>query len=379
MAEKFSNNAQSTLLAGIAAGDTTLQVASAALFPGSGNFRLVIDSEILLVTAVSGNTFTVSRGVEGTTAAAHNAGSLVTHVLTAAVAGNFAAKPEANTFTLGPQTIQTGADGNKGLIVQANSAGQSANLQEWQSSAGAVLDSIDPAGKLTLNKNNTGSTLSTANASLQLDNPAGQNQQMIFVFCVQGTVVGGVRGDSGGNFNWHCNTGAFHDFYASLDSSVVVCHMDSVGMIVGGDPGTSGYCQLHARVKDGGTTNIVTVFMVQHHDNGGLTPAAGFGVAIDWHLTDSARTEKTAALEVVQWASATAASSTGRWTISPYYASTAQEAIRAEAASGGVLLGFYGASAVAKQTVTGSKGGNAALASLITALANLGLITDSTT
>src|SRR5262249_51500022 len=124
MAEKFSNNAQSTLLAGIAVGDTTLQVASAALFPGSGNFRLVIDSEILLVTAVSGNTFTVSRGVEGTTAAAHNAGSLVTHVLTAAVAGNFAAKPEANTFTLGPQTIQTGADGNKGLIVQANSGGQ---------------------------------------------------------------------------------------------------------------------------------------------------------------------------------------------------------------------------------------------------------------
>lgn len=32
-----------------------------------------------------------------------------------------------------------------------------------------------------------------------------------------------------------------------------------------------------------------------------------------------------------------------------------------------------------RQTVTGAKGGNAALASLITALANLGFITDSTT
>lgn len=32
-----------------------------------------------------------------------------------------------------------------------------------------------------------------------------------------------------------------------------------------------------------------------------------------------------------------------------------------------------------KQTVTGAKGGNAALTSLLTALANLGLITDSTT
>lgn len=39
-------------------------------------------------------------------------------------------------------------------------------------------------------------------------------------------------------------------------------------------------------------------------------------------------------------------------------------------------LGFHGATPVTKQTVTGSRGGNAALASLLTALANLGLITD---
>jgi hypothetical protein len=42
-------------------------------------------------------------------------------------------------------------------------------------------------------------------------------------------------------------------------------------------------------------------------------------------------------------------------------------------------LGFYNATPAAKPTVTGSRGGNAALASLITALATLGLITDSTT
>ena len=41
-------------------------------------------------------------------------------------------------------------------------------------------------------------------------------------------------------------------------------------------------------------------------------------------------------------------------------------------------IGFYGAAPVAKPAVTGSRGGNAALASLITALAQLGLITDST-
>lgn len=40
-------------------------------------------------------------------------------------------------------------------------------------------------------------------------------------------------------------------------------------------------------------------------------------------------------------------------------------------------VGFYSTTPIAKPTVTGSRGGNAALQSLLTALANLGLITDS--
>lgn len=45
----------------------------------------------------------------------------------------------------------------------------------------------------------------------------------------------------------------------------------------------------------------------------------------------------------------------------------------------GSTVGFYGAAPVARATVTGSRGGNAALASLLTALAGCGLIVDSTT
>ena len=40
-------------------------------------------------------------------------------------------------------------------------------------------------------------------------------------------------------------------------------------------------------------------------------------------------------------------------------------------------IGFYGTAAQSKQTVTGSRGANAALASLLTALATIGLLTDS--
>ena len=45
----------------------------------------------------------------------------------------------------------------------------------------------------------------------------------------------------------------------------------------------------------------------------------------------------------------------------------------------GTGLGFNGTAPVAKPTVTGAKGGNAAVASLLTALASYGLITDSST
>lgn len=81
--EKFTNLGQSTLDGDINNSVTSLDVTSASSFPSDGNFRILIGSEILLVTAVSTNTFTVVRGAEGTTAASHTSGDTVTLVLTA--------------------------------------------------------------------------------------------------------------------------------------------------------------------------------------------------------------------------------------------------------------------------------------------------------
>src|ERR1700759_3411090 len=83
MAEKFSNNAQDTLNGAINNSVTSLVVHSASLFPTAGNFHIVIDSEIMLVTAVASTTFTVARAQEGTSAASHSDGATVRHVLTA--------------------------------------------------------------------------------------------------------------------------------------------------------------------------------------------------------------------------------------------------------------------------------------------------------
>ncbi len=85
MTERFANAAQTTLTGVITAIDTVFNVANASRFPstsGGGQFRLIIGDELLLVTDHTSNTLTATRGIEGTTATAHAAGSPVTAILT---------------------------------------------------------------------------------------------------------------------------------------------------------------------------------------------------------------------------------------------------------------------------------------------------------
>jgi hypothetical protein len=85
--ETYTNLASTTLAAAISTTNgTSITVTSAAGFPTAPQFRVVIDSEIMIVTALSGagnTTWTVTRGAEGTTAATHTNSTAVTHVLTA--------------------------------------------------------------------------------------------------------------------------------------------------------------------------------------------------------------------------------------------------------------------------------------------------------
>ncbi len=81
--ERFANGGLSSLDAAIDNDDLALTVKSAVGFPTGGNFRIIVDSEIMLVTDVQGKTFTVTRAQEGTSAASHDADAAVFHVLTA--------------------------------------------------------------------------------------------------------------------------------------------------------------------------------------------------------------------------------------------------------------------------------------------------------
>ena len=51
--------------------------------------------------------------------------------------------------------VDTGADATKGLIVKANSATQSANLQEWQNSGGGVQSYVDASGSFVTRPSGT--------------------------------------------------------------------------------------------------------------------------------------------------------------------------------------------------------------------------------
>lgn len=81
--ERIVNNAVSTLSNTIDSTTTSISVSDGTVFPLNGDYRLLIESEVVLVTSRSTNSLTVVRGVDGTTAASHNSGISVTAILTA--------------------------------------------------------------------------------------------------------------------------------------------------------------------------------------------------------------------------------------------------------------------------------------------------------
>lgn len=90
--ENLGNDFSTTLAGAIANGtDTAITVASGTGSP-SADFRIRVDDELMLVTSKgSGTDWTVTRGVEGTTAAAHSNGAGVFHVVTAGAISQYLA------------------------------------------------------------------------------------------------------------------------------------------------------------------------------------------------------------------------------------------------------------------------------------------------
>jgi hypothetical protein len=80
--EQIQNLTSSTLNGGINNSVTTVTVTTGSVFPATGNYRVRVGDEIMLVTARSSNDLTIVRGSEGSTAASHSSGDAITLVLT---------------------------------------------------------------------------------------------------------------------------------------------------------------------------------------------------------------------------------------------------------------------------------------------------------
>lgn len=99
MAETFANEFLTTLKHDQGLSDGTIYPNGTAGAPGvAGNFRLRVGNEIQIATTTAGTAWPVLRGQESTSAAAHNAGGTVTHVLTAGVVRPIAVPPSASVY-----------------------------------------------------------------------------------------------------------------------------------------------------------------------------------------------------------------------------------------------------------------------------------------
>jgi hypothetical protein len=115
MAEQFANHPGTTLSGAISSTTrpVTFSVASATGLPSSGNFRVIIGSEILLITSISGTSLT-GTNVEGTSASTYANGAAVTHVVTAGALAQM--EVDANATLLAANNTFTGSNTFSGAV-----------------------------------------------------------------------------------------------------------------------------------------------------------------------------------------------------------------------------------------------------------------------
>jgi hypothetical protein len=145
--ETGSPDQTTTTTADPGTGGATLAVASAARFPTSNNFKIKVDSEIMVVTAGAGTTtWTVTRAQDGTTAATHATGSLVALLVGMEVVTSSAPRQTICTWaTTSFRTLGSAASGQN-IFSLENQAAAKVNLAvRWlrmEMDATAVLTAV---------------------------------------------------------------------------------------------------------------------------------------------------------------------------------------------------------------------------------------------
>lgn len=169
---------------------------------------------------------------------------------------------------------------------------------------------------------------------------------------------------------------AQENFGASAGGSALIIQTTALGSTSAETRTVINPVGIHQMIATDTVNNNITAPGVFSHRTSG-TPAVGIGAGVLMQVQTSTTADTDAALISAIWTDVTHASRKARLAFTPIDSGGGREALRLEADGSAARVGFFGATAVVKPTVTGSRGGNAALASLLTALANLGILTDS--
>jgi hypothetical protein len=287
MVEQFANNPSSTLNGNITSVATSILVTNGTPFSSTGTYRVIVDSEIMLVTARSGNTLTVTRGQEGTTAASHLDTTLITQIMTAGAiqqfrSDNIQASAIANLPAAGTAgRIYTATDGNMtffdngvswlatGPVMRLTQPPAASNFTIFQTGSNGILS--DDGGGLffsALQRVTTEDSIFAAQS-----NPGGTGAS--YTLTVGFIHLPGGKNGTGGYFNYHiCGIGIYNT--STTQARYLTMYTDSGGA-------------LHFQLS--GKTGLVTTAGAATFDVGGYPTIAG---PMSWfRIQDDGATNRT--------------------------------------------------------------------------------------
>jgi len=207
-----SRSQQTTLSSGITSSDATATVVSGAnllasvTFSPAGTFTVVIDpdtalEEIVDVTARSGNTLTITRGVENSgTGVAHSAGAVVRHMVTGRDLREANDHIENTTTAHGitlANIVQTGTTGTVDSAMILDGTIVNADINASAGIVDTKLATISTASKVS-NSATTATSANTASAIVARD-ASGNFTAGTITANLTGNVTGNVTGNLTGN------------------------------------------------------------------------------------------------------------------------------------------------------------------------------------
>lgn len=166
--------AQTSITSSITSGDTTVSIASTTGWPSTASvpFYVVIDPDTSVEekcsVTISGSTLTLTRGVDGTVAAAHSSGATIYPVFTAVdadeaneLASKFTAK--GDIVTQGASTFTTTTVGTNNQLLKADSS--AAGGVAWATYSPVITLGGDLTGSVTLTNLGSGTLTATVAAN----------------------------------------------------------------------------------------------------------------------------------------------------------------------------------------------------------------------